>query len=311
MLLDSATIARAREEERSVQEAYDRVPYPSASQHRTHPDHLAALAILHGPILTRTGELFAAMTEELRRFATDRIALEQYLDFVVNRTFRRTLFCRSGLPVERTSAPERMRRLHASSAVKPVSTTPDLRPGQNEAFRDERGETFSSDHSLAKAALISLATAWPGAVAFRDLLAAMPPEAGADETALADLLDSFFRSGVVELHAHPPVCAGTVGELPCATRLARRQAESGLLVTNQRRRIVKLDDPMALFLLLHLDGTRDREALIGLLEKEVAEGRLALAVDGAPVEPGRRRQVLEALLDHHLRKMAEHALLAG
>lgn len=48
MLLDSETIAQAREEERSVREAYDRVPYPSASQHRTHPDHLAALAILHG-----------------------------------------------------------------------------------------------------------------------------------------------------------------------------------------------------------------------------------------------------------------------
>jgi len=48
MLLDSKTIAQAREEERSVREAYDRVPYPSSSQHRTHPDHLAALAILHG-----------------------------------------------------------------------------------------------------------------------------------------------------------------------------------------------------------------------------------------------------------------------
>ncbi|HEX6862275.1 MAG TPA: class I SAM-dependent methyltransferase, partial [Thermoanaerobaculia bacterium] len=48
MLLDSETIAEAREKESTVREAYDRVPYPSASQHRTHPDHLAALAILHG-----------------------------------------------------------------------------------------------------------------------------------------------------------------------------------------------------------------------------------------------------------------------
>lgn len=38
MLLDTETIAEAREEERSVREVYDRVPYPSASQHRTHPD---------------------------------------------------------------------------------------------------------------------------------------------------------------------------------------------------------------------------------------------------------------------------------
>jgi methyltransferase-like protein len=515
MLLDSETIAQAREEERSVREAYDRVPYPSASQHRTHPDHLAALAILHGlepappdrcrvlelgcadggnlvpmalelpgsrflgidlsprqieagrafatemglenlelqtrsildvdaglgefdyilchgvfswvsrpvqeKILAvcrenlaphgiayvsyntypgwrlrgmvrdmvlyhargvddpeeRTGRAFelirflagavgqeqdahatflrttrdhfeehrdrpsyllheyleetndplyfhemveragchglqylteadpppaGAVPEELERISTDRIVREQYVDFIVNRTFRRTLFCRAGLAVERTAAPERMRRLHASSAVKPVSSAPDLWPGRSETFRDERGETFSSDHPLAKTVLVSLAAAWPGAVAFSNL--------EAEETALADLLDSLFRSGVAELHAHPPICTATAGELPCASPLARRQAASGLLVTNQRRRILKLDDPVALFLLLHLDGTRDRKALVDLLETEAAEGRLELAVDGAAVEPGPRRRVLEALLDHHLRKMAEHALLA-
>src|SRR6187549_342213 len=41
-------LAQAREAERTVREAYDRVPYPSSSQHRTHPDHLAVLALLHG-----------------------------------------------------------------------------------------------------------------------------------------------------------------------------------------------------------------------------------------------------------------------
>jgi methyltransferase-like protein/cyclopropane fatty-acyl-phospholipid synthase-like methyltransferase len=256
-------------------------------------------------------DLPAFVAEELERMSTDRIVREQYLDFVVNRTFRRTLFCRAGLDLERTSSPERLRRLHASSAVKPASPVPDLRPGLSETFRNEKGETFSSDHPLAKVALVSLAAAWPGTVAFQDLLDAVRREMAADETMLADLLDALFRSGVVELHAHPPVCAGTVGELPCAARLARHQAGSGLLVTNQRRRNLKLDDPMALFLLLHLDGTRDREALVDLLETEVAEGRLKLEVDGKPVEPGPRRKVLETLLDHHLRKMAEHALLVG
>src|SRR5258706_14788129 len=32
----------------TVRDAYDRVPYRSGSQHQTHPDHLATLALLAG-----------------------------------------------------------------------------------------------------------------------------------------------------------------------------------------------------------------------------------------------------------------------
>jgi len=32
----------------SVRDYYDRVPYQAGTQHHTHPDHLAALARLHG-----------------------------------------------------------------------------------------------------------------------------------------------------------------------------------------------------------------------------------------------------------------------
>ena len=42
----------SREEEQLVRETYERVPYPSAAHHHTHPDHVAALAI---------GVLFAAL----------------------------------------------------------------------------------------------------------------------------------------------------------------------------------------------------------------------------------------------------------
>jgi SAM-dependent methyltransferase len=258
------------------------------------------------PHLTEIGNLPAGVAEGLRRFASDRIALEQYLDFVLNRTFRRTLFCHAGLPLERTAAPERLRRLYAASPAKPVSPEPDLRPGQRESFRSEEGKTFSSSHPLAKATLVSLAAAWPRAVPFGKLL-----EPGVDEESLADLLASLFWNGVVDLHALPPLCTETVSVLPRSSALARRQARAGLLVTTQRRRVLKLDDPVARVLLLHLDGSRDRASLVRLLEWEVAEGRLDLVVEGKPVEPERLPGVLESLLDQQLRKMAEHALLVG
>lgn len=258
------------------------------------------------PHLTEIGNLPAGVAEGLQSFASDRIALEQYLDFVLNRTFRRTLFCRAGLQVERTVTPERLRRLYAASAAKPVSPEPDLLPGRSESFRNEKGKVFSSSHPLAKSVLVSLAAAWPRALPFEALL-----ESGVDEDSLADLLASLFWNGVVDLHALPPLCTETISVLPRTSSLARRQARAGLLVTNQRRRVLKLDDPVARFLLLQLDGSRDRASLVRKLEREVAEGRLDLAVEGKPVGPERLPVVLEALLDQHLRKMAEHALLVG
>jgi len=38
----------ARHSDAEVRSAYDRVPYPAGSQHHTHPDRLATLAVLHG-----------------------------------------------------------------------------------------------------------------------------------------------------------------------------------------------------------------------------------------------------------------------
>jgi methyltransferase-like protein len=258
------------------------------------------------PHLTEIGNLPAGVAEGLLRYASDRIALEQYLDFVLNRTFRRTLFCHAGLRVERTAAPERLRHLYAASGAKPVSPEPDLSPGRSESFRGEGVKAFSTSHPLAKSVLVALAAAWPRAVAFQELLGSH-----GDEEALADLLASLFWNGVVDLHLSPPLCTETVSLMPRASALARRQAAAGELVTSQRRRVLKLDDPIARFLLLHLDGRRERGSLVRLLEWEVREGRLDLSVDGKPVETEQRTMVLEAILDQQLHKMAEHALLVG
>jgi methyltransferase-like protein len=69
---------------------------------------------------------------------------------------------------------------------------------------------------------------------------------------------------------------------------------------------------VARFLLPYVDGTRDRAALVRLLDREVAAGRLDLSTDGQTVrDPDRFPAVLQAVVEHHLRKMAEYALLVG
>jgi SAM-dependent methyltransferase/methyltransferase-like protein len=247
--------------------------------------------------------------------SADPIGRQQSMDFVVNRTFRKTLLCHREHTPERSASPNVTRRLAAASGTKPEAGQPDLRPGTGGQFRTERGASFSTSHPLAKAVLVALAAIWPRSAPFGDLLADVQERLGvvgqpADEAGLADLLGSFFWSGVVELHVHPPLCVETPGLRPRAAELARRQAAAGLVVTSQRRRVLKLDDPIVQLLLLHLDGSRDREALIRLLAAEVREGRLDVALDGAIVEDAERLPtVLGTILDHQLRKMAELGLL--
>ena len=277
---------------------------------------LAARAARHGlqylseaePQTVDVENLSPAVADRVRSFSGDRIEREQYVDFLTNRTFRRTLFCSADRAVAREASPARLRRLFVSSSVKPVSEHPLLANGVTESFRGENGQTFSSTHSLAKTTFVALAAVWPRALSFDELLA----KTGADEVALADLLGSLHASGVVDLHATSPRCTEVVGRFPRVTELARRQAAAGLLVTNQRNRVLKLDDPIARFLVRNLDGTRDRAALVRLLDHEVASGRLSVAIDDHPIrEPHRVPAVLQAVLEHHLRKMAEYALLVG
>jgi methyltransferase-like protein/cyclopropane fatty-acyl-phospholipid synthase-like methyltransferase len=283
----------------------------------------AARAAEHGlqymseaePSAMEADNLAPAVAERLHQFTSDRIELEQYVDFAANRMFRRTLLCRDSARLDRAVTPEKLRRLYVSSTAKPVSDTPQSRGNASESFRTAHGAAFSSTHPLAKAALLALFAAWPQAVGFdalRSDIGRLLGESSPDDAALTDLLASLHGTGVIVLHASPPNCTRTVREFPRVSDLARHQAEAGLLVTNQHRRVVRLDDPFVRFLVQHLDGTRSHADLVRLLDAEVTAGRLDVSADGQPIrEPHRIPAVLQALLAHHLRQMAEYALLVS
>jgi len=225
--------------------------------------------------------------EKLRGLARDRVDLEQYLDFVRNRTFRRSLLCHQGIPLELAMVPERMRRLHAASPVRPESETPDIRSETAETFRGERDRTFAVSHPATKAVLVALAESGPGALAFGELLGRAGDllGEGVGEALLADILFSLYGGGFLELHLLPPACTGRVSERPVALPLARREAALGPLVTNAHRRVLKLEDENVRALLLLLDGTRDHAALA----RELPAGTEAL-------EPTLRKMAGLALL---------------
>lgn len=255
-----------------------------------------------------------AVAERLRSSARDRIELEQLLDFVFNRTFRRSLLCREGIPLELAMVPERMRRFHAASPVRPDTESPDVRSQAGVTFRGKRDQTFTVNHPPTKALLVALSEAWPRPLGFEDLRnrAGDLLGAGVEEELAADILFSLYAGGFLDLHLLPPVCTERISERPMASPLARREAALSPFVTNQRRHVLKLDDDLARVVLLHLDGAHDRAALREVLAKEVREGRLGIAKDGVPVsDPAELAGMLDALVDQTLRKMSGLALLVG
>jgi hypothetical protein len=179
----------------------------------------------------------------LRQLARDPIDKEQYMDFLKCRRFRQTLLCHAGLPLNRHIESAQMRQFHVTTG----------------RLRDQQPEKIPGDHPVAKAALSALIEAWPAALSFDELLRRVSP---GDDLLLCDMVLGFFACGLFQLHVEPPRFAASVSERPRASALARLQARTVPYVTNLCHAAVHLDDAPSIRLLMALDGTRDRSALL-------------------------------------------------
>ncbi len=252
----------------------------------------------------------------LQQLSPDLIHIEQYMDFLRNRTFRQTLLCHADRePVYRIH-PDRVAGLHVASPAQPVSAA-DLRPGVVEQFRGTDGVTLSARDPVVKAAMRYLAEAWPRAVPFGQLLeearGRLGDAAGAEDARLlGESLLSFYAQAstrLVELHACPPRFAAEVSERPAASPLARLQAEKGNQVTNLRHELMTLQEFDRQLLRL-LDGQRDRPALVEAMTGLAEEGVLVVQDGGRLVrDAGRLRELMGRAADQQLPALARAALL--
>jgi methyltransferase-like protein/SAM-dependent methyltransferase len=210
----------------------------------------------------------------LQRIAPDIVRHEQYLDFLNDRAFRMTLAVRADHKVDRNLHRDQIRDLHLCAR---------LSLGDDGKFRTRRGTEIGAGRPQTHAALRALADRAPASMHFSELAAAV----GGVETDLADDLMYCFLERVVEASLTPARCAARAGARPRVPAHVRHQATRGVFVTNLRHENIKLSFDIASLLPL-LDGTRDRAALVELME------------------PGEREP---AAVDWILDKLASHALL--
>jgi cyclopropane fatty-acyl-phospholipid synthase-like methyltransferase len=246
---------------------------------------------------SRLPEVPEPVAAALEALPDDIVTREQYMDFVRNRMFRQTLLCHADVAVRRTLAPERLEGMWIASPVRPDGDGRWLGP---------RGSSVETSDPLLVRALTILGKSWPQAVAFDDLVErarrALAPARPltADRRRLGDVLLRAAAGALVELHVHPPRVARRAGPRPRASPVAREQVARGEeIVTSLRHRSVRIEDPLAAFLLGRLDGTRDRAALL-----DDVRGFAAPGVSAPP------EAELPAALDRALDRLAHLGLLS-
>ena len=260
------------------------------------------------------------VADRLSQGISDAIRMEQYMDFIRNRTFRSTLLCHRECRVDRNVDNSRVTRLYAAAGVESVDAQTDFLSGRPEKFKTHNGIQFEAAIALTRAALRMLSAAWPGSVVFEDLLAgarrlisttkgASAVPAGEQQLA-ADLLQ-LYAANAIELHSVPSSFVTSVSERPRTTALVRLQASQGTRLTNLRHESLRVNDVERQLLLL-LDGTLGRPEVLERLMGGVAAGQLLLKRGEQPItDPRDSREQLGRFYDQLLPLLGRKALLAA
>jgi methyltransferase-like protein/SAM-dependent methyltransferase len=232
-----------------------------------------------------TSNLPEDLATTLEHMVASTVELEQYLDFIRNRTFRRSLLCHAEARLSCRLDMERMRRLHFAAPVRPEYANVDVHSGAAERFLGADGMHMAVDHPVTKAALLHLAGIWPRALSFEGLLTAARDRLGQGggahttstdpasdaEVLAASLLKAYGRStNLVEVHAYSPPFVLDISERPTASALARFQLRSGPRVTNLRHERIVLEG-LTQRLLAYLDGEHDRATLLDVVDGLIRE----------------------------------------
>jgi SAM-dependent methyltransferase len=251
-----------------------------------------------------------SIQETVEKASADGVEREQYLDLLMNRSFRQSVFCAAeAAEVIRGRPADQIRRLYIAGHPSDTPAGTDPKGRAIHLFKEGEYKLQYSDPS-AIAVLRRLSKAWPSAAPFAELLAVAQAQLSdgqidAEKNAndLAKMIEMCFGLGLVELWTRPPTyISQTGGQYPRSTRLARWQAANRHWVTSLRHKVIQADDAVRLVLPL-LDGTRDRQALAEELVRRNSAAQTGRIASIRDVQSAKR------LLDRVLPQLANLSLL--
>ncbi|MCO6457237.1 MAG: methyltransferase regulatory domain-containing protein [Pirellulaceae bacterium] len=234
-----------------------------------------------------------AVSEDVHRrivqWSSDAVDQQQYLDFLTNRSFRKSLLCRASARSDSRVTADKLTGMFLAADLRcthprrPLSSS---EPLEFQSFGDVKG---TSAHPLTKAACLVLSERWPRPLALQELLELaaerlMAESPAARNTLAADrdetcrALTKMYLLGTLELFPRQLEFTTEVSQRPEACPLVRLQAAVGEGLTNRLQRPVVTDELQRALLPL-LDGTRDHAQL--LVDWIDAARRQKLPLDGS------------------------------
>ena len=251
---------------------------------RAEPYRLAYLGDAHPHLMFAVNYGEKVSEPLLKECGHSQILIEQYLDFVVNRTFRQSLLVHGerGPQISFNLDRKRFGRLHFAAWLPPAGDETRLDDSNQEY--GEAGRTLFTQDPGVKAAVDALSARWPWTLSRPELLDAVHARLGAagveaavdQESKIDDLLEALIIRGMARYRLDPisPEPMRTPLRLPESIRrmAALVRGDEEPYIFNVWHEEVLLP-PVDRHLLPLLDGTRDREALVQkllpLLRKDV------------------------------------------
>ena len=226
------------------------------------------------------------LSEESGQFlalhARDWVEREQYLDFLRNRMFRRSLFCRQEATLTRQPGLDQLSRLNVVSRLIPLDRDVSTLDDSPMVFEVSKEAILTFTDPIQKTTLVYLAGQLPRPVPFTELVqavlasrAASVGEGGAEEIAGVLYQIHTFYPSLVNFNTWLPPSTVEVSQRPTASAVARLLAATGNPVTNLIHRRVEMEESSR-YLLWCLNGERTQADLVDLLETAWREGKVSL-----------------------------------
>ena len=225
------------------------------------------------------------------------VLVEQYLDFVADRTFRETLFVHAERAqlIRYNPDPTRFARFHIAAWAPPVDGPTRLNHSRQEFEQTEGATLFTNDPGV-KAALDALSARWPWTLSRQELVEAVHDRlvsAGLTPSdSIPDLVDNLMGvlilQGQARCRLHPVPPEPVTGPLrldDAVRRMVALTGEEGQASTFNVWHETHMLSPLDHVVLPLLDGTRDRDALLAAVrDHSISVGHEALTdyIDALP-----------------------------
>ena len=220
---------------------------------------------------------------------TDEAEQQQYVDFIGNVSFRRSLVCCDSVQLDRKVTLDHLKPLHALAICR-------SEPSESSVpkYKTDSGRSFSIEHAGLQAVLKRLVSARPESVGVLELRELLGQDVSDDEA--ANMFEGLLHGAVLEFMADASPCTKQVEDRPCASRLVRHQAVSHL-VTNAAHRTGRIDHPLEQELLPLLDGSHTLPELTLMIRERITTDQ--------PLSDDQWQELVHG----HLSRLADNGLL--